>query len=156
MDFFRSNKSRLLLIVAAISLFMSVAWPFILGGRSRIETKFEPMNRQMQVMIDQQEEGPSALPEDQPSKVLEATSTAASRSKPQTVAPDFKGKLDLNIMTFEQLKDLPGIGDSKAQAILDYRSQKGSFTQVEELMEVKGIGERMLVKLKPLLYVSSP
>ncbi|UKS30406.1 helix-hairpin-helix domain-containing protein [Paenibacillus sp. HWE-109] len=156
MDLFRYNKSRLLLIVAAISLFMFVVWPFILGGRSRIETKFEPMNRQMQVMIDQQEEGPGALPDDQPSKLLEAASTAVSRSKPQTVAPDIKGKLDLNIMTFEQLKDLPGIGDSKAQAILDYRSQKGSFTQVEELMEVKGIGEKMLVKLKPLLYVGSP
>lgn len=65
------------------------------------------------------------------------------------------GLLDLNTATLKQLNDLPGIGESKARAILDYRMKKGRFSKVEELTEVKGIGDKMLEKLKPLVYVTS-
>ncbi|NOV03543.1 helix-hairpin-helix domain-containing protein [Paenibacillus sp. LMG 31457] len=65
------------------------------------------------------------------------------------------GQLDLNAATLKQLNDLPGIGESKARAILDYRTKKGRFSRIEELTEVKGIGGKMLEKLKPFLYVGS-
>ncbi len=65
------------------------------------------------------------------------------------------GQLDLNTATLKQLDELPGIGESKAKAILDYRLKKGRFSRIEELMEVKGIGEKMLEKLKVFLYVTS-
>nr|WP_275691065.1 helix-hairpin-helix domain-containing protein [Paenibacillus aceris] len=61
----------------------------------------------------------------------------------------------MNTATLKQLNDLPGIGESKAKAILDYRMKKGRFSRIEELTEVKGIGDKILEKLKPLLYVTS-
>jgi competence protein ComEA len=65
-------------------------------------------------------------------------------------------KVELNSANLEQLDALPGIGVSKAKAILAYRQESGGFKRVEELAEVKGIGEKMLAKLKPLVYVAKP
>ena len=58
------------------------------------------------------------------------------------------GVVDLNTATLEQLDALPGVGPSTAQAILDYRQEKGRFRSVEELLEVRGIGEAKLAALR--------
>ncbi|AXR08396.1 helix-hairpin-helix domain-containing protein [Salinimonas sediminis] len=61
--------------------------------------------------------------------------------------------MDLNLATQEELMQLPGIGQSKAQAIIDYRTKMGRFLEVDQLTEVKGIGEKMLTKVKARLFV---
>jgi competence protein ComEA len=66
------------------------------------------------------------------------------------------GKLDLNQATPEELEELPGIGPVLAARIVTYREEHGPFTSVEGLLEVPGIGEALLEKLKPLVEVSSP
>ncbi|WP_462157720.1 ComEA family DNA-binding protein [Pseudoalteromonas sp. GB56] len=57
-------------------------------------------------------------------------------------------KVNINKATIEQLQSLPGIGPSKAAAIVDYRKQNGKFTALEELENVPGIGSKLLVKVK--------
>jgi competence protein ComEA len=81
-----------------------------------------------------------------------ASPTSTTSTSPDT--DPHAGLLDLNTATLEQLDKLPGIGESKAKAILDYRLKKGRFKRVEELMDVKGIGEKMFEKLKGLVYVA--
>jgi competence protein ComEA len=63
--------------------------------------------------------------------------------------------VNLNTATVAQLEALPGIGKSTAERILEYREKSGGFKKVEDLMNVRGIGEKSFLKLKPLITVSS-
>lgn len=61
--------------------------------------------------------------------------------------------IDLNLAGKDDLLLIPGIGEITAQKILKLRSQKGSFNNIEELMETEGIKEKKLSKLKRYLYL---
>lgn len=62
-------------------------------------------------------------------------------------------QLDLNSAQLAQLEQLPGIGQKRAQAIIDYREAHGGFRSVSQLLQIKGIGRAMLRKLRPLVTV---
>lgn len=53
----------------------------------------------------------------------------------------FAAKIDLNTSSVETLQTLDGVGPVKAEAIVAYRQAKGGFASVDELVEVRGIGE---------------
>ncbi len=63
-------------------------------------------------------------------------------------------KVDLNTASAETLSGLPGIGGKKAEAIVQYRAEHGRFQSAEELLHVKGIGSKLLEKIKPMIAVS--
>jgi competence protein ComEA len=78
-----------------------------------------------------------------------ASSARASKAAPVPTAP-----VNLNTATQAQLEALPGVGPKAALRILDYRKQNGSFKKIEDLMNVKGFGEKTFLKLKPMITVS--
>ena len=63
------------------------------------------------------------------------------------------GKINLNTATMEELQTLSGIGESKAQAIIDYREENGQFSKPEDILEVSGIGETLYEKIKDNITV---
>jgi competence protein ComEA len=65
-------------------------------------------------------------------------------------------RVDINTATQSQLEMLNGIGASTATAIIHYRDQHGAFHSVDELVNVKGIGEKKLAKLAEDLTASQP
>jgi competence protein ComEA len=79
-----------------------------------------------------------------------APAKAAAAAKATSTSP-----VNLNTATQAQLETLPGIGAKAAQRILEYRQKNGSFKKIEDLMNVKGIGEKAFLKLKPLLTVTT-
>ena len=72
------------------------------------------------------EEGAAAIP-------AGATSKEATK----------EGKVNINTATVEELKTLKGVGEKKAEAIIEYRKKNGSFKTKEDLMKVRGIGKKL-------------
>ena len=87
---------------------------------------------------------------------LAAPAIAQQAATPQP-APAAKAEavINLNTATAADLESLPGIGKSTAQRILEYRQKSGGFKKVEELMNVKGIGEKSFLKIKNRLTVTA-
>ena len=71
-------------------------------------------------------------------------------------SPAAGGKVNINQATAEQIAMLPRIGAKVATRVLDYRKTHGPFAKPENLMEVKGIGEKLFLTLKPYIAVSGP
>jgi competence protein ComEA len=59
--------------------------------------------------------------------------------------------VNINTATLTELEALPGIGPVSAQRIIDHRTERGPFSSVDQLVEVKGIGEKSLEKIRPLV-----
>lgn len=62
-------------------------------------------------------------------------------------------KVNLNTATAEQLQSISGIGPATAKSILEYRAKVGKFNKVEEIINVKGIGEKKFQKIKDRLIL---
>ena len=76
--------------------------------------------------------------------------------KKATAAPTASAPLNLNTATAVQLETLPGIGPTVAARIVEYRQKNGSFKKIEELMNVKGIGEKLFLKIKAVITIAPP
>jgi comEA protein len=82
--------------------------------------------------------------------ILSSVSVMAQKSAP---APASTEKINLNSATVEQLQSLPGIGPAIAKTIIEHRTKAGKFNRVEEIMKVKGIGEKKFQKIKDRLTI---
>jgi competence protein ComEA len=78
---------------------------------------------------------------------------AASSAVYAEEAPASGKIVNINTASSGELETLPGIGPSKAAAIIDYRT-KHPFSKVDDITKVKGIGKKTFLKLKPYLAVS--
>lgn len=81
----------------------------------------------------------------------EGESEAPSEDMEAIEAAD--GRLNINTATSQQLQELPGIGEAKANAIIAYREARGPFSSVEELMQVPGIKDGVYGQVESLIRV---
>ena len=91
-----------------------------------------------------------------------AATGAAAEQKPAAPAKAAAAKatpsspVNLNTATQAQLETLPGIGAKAAERILEYRQKNGNFKKIEDLMNVRGVGEKSFLTLKPLITITPP
>ena len=92
------------------------------------------------------------------SLILVVISAAAIAAAEPIAQQDTKAAATVNINTASvtDLQKLPGIGAATATRIIEYRQKNGPFKKAEELMNVRGIGEKSFLKLKPLVSVAPP
>jgi competence protein ComEA len=62
-------------------------------------------------------------------------------------------KINLNSATVEQLQTLPGIGPAIAKSIVEHRAKSGKFNRIEEIINIKGVGEKKFQKIKDRLVI---
>lgn len=76
------------------------------------------------------------------------SAVAAQQQNGETVEP-----VEINKATAEELQKVPGIGETLALRIIEFRQQNGNFETVDDLLNVRGIGVASLEKLRPYLFV---
>ena len=98
----------------------------------------------------------AALPEHPatPAGLVEPQVRADSANTWTVAAAALSGVVNVNAASLDQLQMLPGVGESRAKAIVAARKQRGGFKSVDELVEVKGIGEALLARLRPYVRTS--
>lgn len=94
--------------------------------------------------------GQVLIPDKQHSSAAGAAGTNASGA---ATGSSSGGKVDLNHATAAELDQLPGIGSSRAKAIVEYRESQGPFQSVDDLKKVKGFGDKLVDQLRDLVVV---
>ena len=160
------NKT-LAALAALVLLFSGFTGGFFFGRNTRVsaiqttKTLYETVPPETvvvlrEVLVTLPPETTSPPPETTvpPSKSSPSTSSNPSRETEKKPAePKVTFPVNINTASKRELDALPGIGEVLAQRILDYRKANGSFQSVDELVKVKGIGEKTLEKLRPYATV---
>lgn len=152
-------------LAALVLLFGGFTGGFFLGRNTRVETiqttktvretvpgETVVVLREILVTLP-----PETTPPTVPATEPPVRSEPAKQTEPKKSSGSTEKKVtfpvNINTASKKELDALPGIGETLAQRIIDYRSANGPFSTVDELTKVKGIGEKTLEKLKPYATV---
>jgi competence protein ComEA len=79
---------------------------------------------------------------------------AQSTARTGAAKPQLVGTVNINTATPDQLELLPGVGPERARAIVEWRGEHGAFKSVDDLLQVSGIGQKALDRMRPHVTVS--
>ena len=124
-----------------------------LAPRSSHESARNTTAEQAATALDEANEDIPASEVPQTNSVSQQNEESLLEASQNPVASERSGLININTATKEELMTLNGIGEVKAQAIIDYRTQYGDFISLEELTDVSGIGEKTLEKIRDQITI---
>jgi competence ComEA-like helix-hairpin-helix protein len=139
-----AQHTRIWFAIAAAMVFWLV---FAIYGRDGepVSVPWQDVNVEVEAWLAATDSGmlaASSVPAGAPAKTMPSAPAAIEKTLPSggdaPAAASFV--VDLNTATAAQLDTLPGIGKTKAEAIIAYREENGPYGRVEDVMKVKGIG----------------
>ena len=152
-------------LAAMVLLFGGFTGGFFLGRNTRVETiqttktvhetvpgETVVVLREVLVTLPPETVMPT-VPSTEPPVRSEPTKQTETKKSSGSTEKKVTFPVNINTASKKELDALPGIGETLAQRIIDYRSANGPFSTVDELTKVKGIGEKTLEKLKPYATV---
>ena len=153
-------------LAALVLLFSGFTGGFFLGRNTRVQaiqtTKTVLQEVPGETVVIMREVlvtlPPETVPPTQPPQETVPSRSAGTQQPQETKPKETKEQkvtfpVNVNTASARELEALPGIGEVLAQRIIDYRNAHGSYSSVDELIRVKGIGEKTLAKLKPYATV---
>lgn len=96
---------------------------------------------------------PANQPVNQSASDTGAVAGASTTSNAPTAVQPISGKININTATTTELDTLPGIGPVYAGRIIDYRNQNGGFKSIEEIKNIKGIGDKTFEKFRDRITI---
>ena len=142
MDMDDSNYRTIVICLVVAILLGSGFW--MLKHRHPVLSLGEP-----DLIVDTKQELDESTPPAE-SSTPSTDEESTTHSEPPPHEPEDE-RIDINTATLEEFKSLPGIGPANATRIIDYRNINGKFDVVDDLTEVRGIGEKTVEKLRDRL-----
>ena len=136
----------------ADSRYVNQAAPLTDGRKLCIPTKAETAKMRAGKESAAPAEDQTMIPARQESGIADLQTAGTDETHPQPFA-EGSGKVNLNTASRQELCTLPGIGETKADAILAYRSAHGSFSRIEEIKKIPGIKDKLFLKIKSKISV---
>lgn len=162
------NKA-LAALAAVVLLFSGFTGGFFLGRNTRVgaiqttRTVYETVPPETVIVMQEvlvtlpvvTESPEETAPPDRSTPTSSSSSPSSSSTPKETTAkePEVSFPVNINKANKTQLMALPGIGETLAQRIIDYRNANGPYSSVDQLINVKGIGEKRLETLRPYATV---
>lgn len=144
----------ILVILFSLSLFLQHSFQYDQKEYDRIVAEFERRSAAIEQQEAERAEAytPDAEPEVKPDVISEPDEQIqASEPEISSSDPETRGLININTASSAELQSLDGIGPAYAQNIIEYREANGGFDSIDELINVRGIGEKRLENIRPYI-----